>query len=194
MIQAGISLLHYKMIKTVVGEITIIWGNEPNFKVKCILLPNNSENVNIMYPEIKRSTSKVIEDLAEDISKFLVGEDKHFNIRILDFTLCSSFQRKVLQAEYRIPRGWVSTYGRIAKHIGNTNAARAVGRALATNPFPIVIPCHRAVRVNGELGGYQGGLEMKRRLLKMEGIHFMASGRVILDKVYYGSVLNSSAN
>jgi methylated-DNA-[protein]-cysteine S-methyltransferase len=99
----------------------------------------------------------------------------------------SSFQKKVLQAEYGIPRGWISTYGKIANHIGNINAARAVGRALASNPFPIAIPCHRAIRKNGELGGYQGGVEMKRSLLKMEGIKFTISGRALLDKIYYSN-------
>lgn len=185
MIQAETGSLYYKIKKTVLGQITIIWKVAPSFKVKRILLPNHSGDLNVKYPQITPSTSKVVEDLSEDISEFLEGKDMHFDIRILDFDSCSMFQRKVLDAEYRIPRGWVSTYGRIAKHIGSTNAARAVGRTLATNPFPIVIPCHRAVRSNGELGGYQGGEEMKRRLLKMEGILFTASGRVLLDKVYY---------
>ena len=88
-------------------------------------------------------------------------------------------------AEYGIPRGWVSTYRRIAGYLGVPDGARAVGNALANNPFPIVIPCHRAIRSNGELGGYRGGLEMKRKLLEMEGIEVSASGRVITDRVYY---------
>ena len=185
MIQAELGSLHYMIKKTVLGQITIIWEAVPGFKVKAILLPTHSGDLSVKYPEITPSTTKAVDDLAEDISEFLEGEDKHFNIRILDLDSCSMFQRKVLHAEYRIPRGWVSTYGRIANHIGNTDAARAVGRALATNPFPIVIPCHRAVRSSGELGGYQGGEEMKRRLLQMEGIRFTVSGRVLLEKVLY---------
>jgi len=185
MIQAEMGSLHYKMIKTVLGEIAIIWESAPNFKLKRILLPNYCEKFNIQYPEITPLTSKVIDDLAEDISKFLAGEDKHFDISILDFNSCSSFQGKVLRANYGIPRGRVSTYGRITKYIGNIGAARAVGRALSTNPFPIVIPCHRVIRTNGELGGYGGGVELKKRLLKMEGIWFTASGRILLDKVHY---------
>ncbi len=88
-------------------------------------------------------------------------------------------------AEHGIPRGWVSTYGRIAARLGVPGGARAVGNALAKNLFPIVIPCHRAVRSGGKLGGYQGGLEMKRALLKMEGVGFTPSGKVALEKVYY---------
>jgi methylated-DNA-[protein]-cysteine S-methyltransferase len=84
----------------------------------------------------------------------------------------------VLLAEYRIPRGRVSTYGAVAKHIGVPRGARAVGNALARNPFPIVIPCHRAIRADGSLGGYRGGLVMKRALLELEGVRVTAEGQV----------------
>jgi methylated-DNA-[protein]-cysteine S-methyltransferase len=60
-----------------------------------------------------------------------------------------------------------------------------VGHALATNPFPIAIPCHRAIRSNGELGGYRGGIEMKKKLLAMEGICFSSSRKVAMDHLYY---------
>jgi len=83
---------------------------------------------------------------------------------------CSKFQQKVLRAVYAIPRGKVSTYQLIAKQIGQPKAARAVGRALASNPFLLIIPCHRVIRSDGALGGYQGGLKMKRALLKKEGV------------------------
>jgi methylated-DNA-[protein]-cysteine S-methyltransferase len=98
---------------------------------------------------------------------------------------CSVFQRRVLLAEYAIPRGWVSTYGRIAAALGRPGGARAVGRALATNPFPLVIPCHRAVRAGGDLGGYQGGVAMKRALLTFEGVEFTEGGKVRLERVHY---------
>lgn len=87
---------------------------------------------------------------------------------------CSKFQQKVLRATSAIPRGKVSTYQCIAKQIGKPKAARAVGRALANNPFPLIIPCHRVIRSDGSLGGYQGGLKMKRALLKKEGVFYQA--------------------
>jgi methylated-DNA-[protein]-cysteine S-methyltransferase len=99
---------------------------------------------------------------AESISKIPL------NMPCLDH--CSKFQQKVLRAASAIPRGKVSTYQRLAKQIGNSKAARSVGRALANNPFPIMIPCHRVIRSDGSLGGYQGGLKMKRALLKKEGV------------------------
>jgi methylated-DNA-[protein]-cysteine S-methyltransferase len=79
----------------------------------------------------------------------------------------------------------VSTYQRIAGHLGDRNSARAVGTALARNPFPIIVPCHRAIRSDGNLGGFQGGLAMKQALLAMEGIHFDNAGRIVADKLYY---------
>lgn len=79
----------------------------------------------------------------------------------------------------------MTTYGRIARHMGVTKGARAVGRALSSNPFPLVIPCHRALRSNGELGGFRGGVEMKKSLLRMEGIRVQLNGRAIMDKTYY---------
>ena len=86
-----------------------------------------------------------------------------------DLEHCSKFQQKVLRAVSAIPRGKVSTYQRIAKQIGQPKAARAVARALANNPFPLIIPCHRVICSDGALGGYQGGLKMKRALLEKEG-------------------------
>lgn len=123
--------------------------------------------------------------IGERIDAFLGGEPVTFELGDIDLERCSAFQQRVLLAEHAIPRGWVSTYGRIARHLGVPGAARAVGRALACNPFPIIIPCHRAVRSGGELGGYQGGPQMKRVLLEYEGVEFTVSGRVAMTRVYY---------
>lgn len=78
------------------------------------------------------------------------------------------FQKTALRRVARIPYGKVKTYGEIAAAIGKPRAARAVGSANARNNLPLVIPCHRVVATNG-LGGYGGGLTLKKRLLKMEG-------------------------
>ena len=118
------------------------------------------------------------------IQRFLTGVDIRFNLDRLRLDQCTPFQQKVLQAEYGIPRGKISTYKRIAKHIGNPKAARAEGNALGSNPFPLVIPCHRAVRSDGTLGGYLGGLEMKQELLRMEGVN-VTDGRVEMHNLVY---------
>ncbi|MBC7317034.1 MAG: MGMT family protein, partial [Chloroflexi bacterium] len=108
-----------------------------------------------------------------------------FPLDLVAWEGCSPFQKRVLLADYAIPRGQVSTYGLIAAHLGMPNAARAVGRALATNPFPILIPCHRAIRSDRTLGGYQAGLAMKRALLEMEGVRF--AGERVVGPLYYAA-------
>jgi AraC family transcriptional regulator of adaptative response/methylated-DNA-[protein]-cysteine methyltransferase len=80
----------------------------------------------------------------------------------------TAFQRRVWQALCAIPRGETRSYGAIARAIGRPSAARAVGRACASNPVALVIPCHRAVRGDGAPGGYAWGIERKRRLLERE--------------------------
>jgi methylated-DNA-[protein]-cysteine S-methyltransferase len=138
-----------------------------------------------LFKQIKLGSSSTIKALSENIQWFLKGENVEFDLEILDFSICSKVQKKVLLAEYRIPRGFISTYKRIANHIGIPNGARVVGNALARNPFPIVVPCHRAIKSNGELGGYQGGTKMKRKLLELEGIEFSEKGKVKTSRIYY---------
>ena len=147
--------------------------------VEYILLPKKGPPQNSLL-----KTNKVVQSLADQIKRYFAGNDVPFLLETLNLDKCSSFQRKVLEAEYNIPRGYISTYGKIAQYIGIKGGARAVGSALAKNPFPIVIPCHRAIRSDGTLGGYQGGIEMKRKLLEMEGVEFSGS-RVKMNKVYY---------
>jgi|SRR6185295_6041672 len=76
----------------------------------------------------------------------------------------------------RIPEGKVTTYGDIAKILGHPGASRAIGRILNNNPNPIVVPCHRVVMSNGDVGGYAFGKAKKKELLKKEGVRFMRDG------------------
>ncbi len=86
---------------------------------------------------------------------------------LLDLSGVPQFQRAVLKAVAAIPPGQTLTYGQVARKIGKPKAARAVGAALAKNPFPLVIPCHRVVAAKG-LGGYSCGPDLKRRLLDLD--------------------------
>lgn len=81
------------------------------------------------------------------------------------------FQRTVWQALQHIPYGQTSTYGQIARHIGNPKAVRAVGAAIGQNPHSIVVPCHRVLGLNGSLTGFAGGLDRKQYLLAHEAAH-----------------------
>jgi len=82
----------------------------------------------------------------------------------------SEFQARVLKLVSKVPRGKVTTYREIARALGNPRAYRAVANAVARNPFPVKIPCHRVVRSNGEIGGYRLGIRRKVKLLVQEGI------------------------
>ncbi len=86
----------------------------------------------------------------------------------------TKFQVKVWSFLKKIPRGTVKTYSQVAKAIGKPSAIRAVANAIGKNPYPIKIPCHRVIRTDGSIGGYsaQGGVRMKKSLLKNEGITF----------------------
>ncbi len=86
----------------------------------------------------------------------------------LDFSAASRFQEKVWQAARLIPYGETRSYGWLAGKIGKPGAARAVGQALGKNRLPIIIPCHRIIGSDGSLGGFNGGIELKKRLLKLE--------------------------
>ena len=82
----------------------------------------------------------------------------------------TAFQLKVWNALVEIPRGQTRSYSEVAKSIGSPRAARAVGSACGANPLPIFIPCHRVLAAGGKLGGYSGGLDIKRKLLKLESL------------------------
>ncbi len=104
------------------------------------------------------------------LEAYLSGERRAFTLPI-DWRGMSDFQRRALQATVEIPYGETRAYGEIAAQLGNPRAARAVGRAEATNPIPLVIPCHRVIGADGGLHGYGGaqGLETKAWLLRLEG-------------------------
>ncbi len=109
---------------------------------------------------------------ARQLREFLSGRRVRFDLP-LDLSLMRPFQRQVLLAAAEVPHGKVTTYAALARRIGRPGAARAVGQALAHNPLPILLPCHRVLASNGSLGGYSapGGVRTKSRLLALEGVH-----------------------
>ena len=118
---------------------------------------------------------------------FFRGHGRQVATRSLDLSSVSSFRRRVYDVLCRIPRGRVTTYGEIARGLGGVKYARAVGTAVATNPLPLIIPCHRVVPFSFEVGNYgMGGREpssggyMKRQLLEREGVKFR--GRRVSQK------------
>jgi methylated-DNA-[protein]-cysteine S-methyltransferase len=111
------------------------------------------------------------EQMAVALAKYVRGEEPEWPDMPLDTDELSEFSRKVLMTlAEEVPHGKTVGYGELADMCGRPGAARAVGRIMASNPWPILVPCHRVVGARGELTGFSGcGLEMKKFLLQVEG-------------------------
>ena len=179
--------ISYLLIPSSWGEVALAWAEETG-RVQRVFLPSPRGSamaaLTATYPRARASSGGPMQALAGDVQRFLHGAPLVFDLGLLALEACSPFQQAVLRAEHAIPRGWVSTYGRIAQHLGLPTHARAVGSALAHNPFPLLIPCHRALTADLRLGGFQGGVAMKRALLELEGVR-LAGNRAATERVYY---------
>jgi methylated-DNA-[protein]-cysteine S-methyltransferase len=117
-------------------------------------------------PRVLRAPAR-LEDAARQLEEYFAGRRKRFELP-LDRTLAHGFRRQVLDRLVEIGYGRTASYAEVAAAAGSPKAVRAVGTACATNPLPLVIPCHRVVRSDGSMGGYAGGAEAKRTLLALE--------------------------
>lgn len=118
-----------------------------------------------------------LQEARRQLEAYLRGEQRALEVEV-DLSGVSPFHRAVLEAARRIPRGSVVSYGEMARRLHRPRAGRAVGQALAHNPVPVVIPCHRVVSGEGRLQGYLGDrIGLKAKLLKLEGVP-MAGDRI----------------
>jgi methylated-DNA-[protein]-cysteine S-methyltransferase len=106
---------------------------------------------------------------ARELREYFAGTLTEFTVPV-DLSATTPFTRKVLAALRKVPQGRTTSYGEIARRVGRPGAARAVGRAVGSNPVPVVVPCHRVLAADGGLGGFSLGLPLKRALLRHEGI------------------------
>ncbi len=156
-------MMKYKYsFKTEIGEIYI--GQEDN-SITCLTF--TQEKIPQSYT-VKNTA--IIMQCKNEIEEYLQGERKSFNIKINPHG--TPFQNLVWQELMQIPYGSTRSYKEIAGKIGNIKACRAVGMANNKNPIAIIIPCHRVIASDGNLGGYAGGLEKKQKLLNLE--HFFS--------------------
>ena len=109
-----------------------------------------------------------LDTVRRELDEYFEGRRDRFEVP-LDWQLSRGFRRTVLERLYaEVPFGHTVSYLELATSVGNPKASRAVGTAMATNPIPVVVPCHRVLRTGGHLGGYGGGLDAKVRLLALE--------------------------
>lgn len=111
----------------------------------------------------------LFDDLIERLRIYFAGHKITFSDK-LDLSGATPFQRQVWEITRLIPYGETRSYTWVAEQIKQPGAMRAVGQALSRNPLPIIVPCHRVLTINGKLGGYSGGVEMKRYLLWLEAL------------------------
>jgi methylated-DNA-[protein]-cysteine S-methyltransferase len=116
-----------------------------------------------------------VEDACRELDEYFAGRRQEFTLP-LDLSLASGFRRRSLEEMFEIPYGETISYTELATRAGNPRAFRAAGHACATNPIPIVLPCHRVVRSDGDLNWYTGGLRYKEQLLGHEGAHVIRRG------------------
>jgi methylated-DNA-[protein]-cysteine S-methyltransferase len=117
-------------------------------------------------PMVRLENSPVLQATVKELEQYFAGSRTQFNVP-LDL-IGTSFQKKVWNELLKIPYGKTCSYKDIAKKIKQETASRAVGTANGKNPLWIIIPCHRVIASNGNLGGYAGGLPMKKKLLQLE--------------------------
>jgi methylated-DNA-[protein]-cysteine S-methyltransferase len=137
-------------------------------------LPNQGAD-ELLVDLAERVSPRVLEAPAQldearrELDLYFEGKLDRFDLP-LDWRLSSGFRQRVLRAINRIPYGQTRSYTEMARRAGNERAVRAAGTACGSNPIPLVVPCHRVLRTGGALGGYGGGLPMKRALLELEGV------------------------
>ncbi len=118
-------------------------------------------------PRVLRGPRDTVTRARHQLDEYFNATRRDFELP-LDWRLTAGFRRQVLRATAQIPYGQTSSYRKVATQAGSPAAVRAAGTALALNPLPIIVPCHRVLRSDGQLGSYRGGPQAKAQLLNLE--------------------------
>jgi len=167
----GLADAVYTRLKTPIGTLTIVQGERGVVRVgfdEDDLAALLAEVAAGLGPRIVASDHE-LEATRDAVAGYFEGDGKPLDLPVDLALVRSPFRRNALEELRRVTAGHVVTYGELARRIDHPRAARAVGSACATNPVPIIVPCHRVVPGGGGVGSYGGGPEIKRRLLAHEG-------------------------
>lgn len=134
-----------------------------------VILPQPNREAVVGRREDQPAAGQMAQAAAEQLAEYFQQRRREFTVPV-DISTLPPFTRQVLSACATIPWGDTRAYGQLAAQVGCPRGARAVGQALGRNPVPILIPCHRVISSDGSLGGFGAGMEMKRRLLELEGV------------------------
>ena len=159
----------FKTLDSPVGQLTLIARKAC---LVAILWEAEGDNKAKYEPMEEDNQWPILLTAQQQLSEYFAGQRSEFDLA-LDF-VGTNFQTQVWHALLTIPFGQTWTYGQIAAQIGRPQAVRAVGAANGRNPLPIVIPCHRVIGANGSLTGFAGGVQVKEKLLALEGRVFGA--------------------
>jgi methylated-DNA-[protein]-cysteine S-methyltransferase len=168
----GILDVAYRTVDTPVGTLLVAATGQGVVRVAYLVrddpdrvLEQLAERVS---PRVLRDPAHLgLDRAAREIDEYFAGRRRRFDLP-LDFRLSHGFRRTVLSRLLEIEYGSTASYAAVAAAAGSPRAVRAVGSACATNPLPVVVPCHRVIRSDGLLGGYAGGPENKATLLALE--------------------------
>jgi methylated-DNA-[protein]-cysteine S-methyltransferase len=167
--------------KTPFGQAAIIYTNSP-FLLKAVCLPRPTTADVVAHMKRYRHGCERFHPAADRVAGMIVayfnGEPCTVPWHLLDTAHWTPAQASVYASVAQIPYGEVRSYGAIARDSGRPNAARFVGNCMARNPFPVFVPCHRVVASDGRLGGFGGGLDLKRKMLELEGFATVAGVEV----------------
>ena len=152
--------MNYQILETPIGALRLVSDGQH-------LVAIEFEDSHTIDGSDRETADSVLQCCATQLREYFAGRRTRFDLPLAPRG--TDFQRAVWKALEAIPYGELRSYGEIARAIGNPRAVRAVGAANGRNPLPIVVPCHRVVGSDGSLTGFAGGLEIKRRLLALEG-------------------------
>ncbi|AZP04740.1 methylated-DNA--[protein]-cysteine S-methyltransferase [Jeotgalibaca ciconiae] len=162
--------MYYQIIDTTIGPYFISDSGEGISYVEHV---KDLENLSPIIATMEEKSTPLLEKASQQLKEYFEGTRKEFDLP-LD-TNGTPFQEKVWQALRNIPYGEVRSYKDIAVAIGNPKAVRAVGGANNRNPVSIITPCHRVIGIRGALTGYGGGIDVKEKLLRLEGVKTITS-------------------